>query len=108
MSEAKTYILNKYGPMLTREQVAEIFNMTPDSLSNAISSEKILLSKQAINSYHYADVAAAVDRFATSPLNAPAGSGYIAPGSANPNGRIPPPPRRRISPARTGAKSPRA
>jgi hypothetical protein len=65
MQTTKDYILLKYGPLLSHNQVAELFGYSvPESLSNAISAGRIKLSKNGINRYHYLDVANAIDAIA--------------------------------------------
>lgn len=65
MQNTKDYILLKYGPLLSQNQVAELFGYSvPENLSNAISAGRIKLSKNGINRYHYLDVAKAIDAIA--------------------------------------------
>jgi hypothetical protein len=108
MSDTKAYILQKYGPLLTREQVAEIFRMEPDSFTNAVSGERIKLRKRGLNAYHYADVAIAVDAFSSYAPDGSDLSAYIGTGSANPRDPTPPRPRPRSSRTRTAGKLPHA
>lgn len=86
MTKTADYLLTTYGPMLTHEQVAKLFHISREHLSKAITVGQITLPSKFERpglAFHYLDVAIAIDRCATSQLDAQAVSAYTGKGSAN-------------------------
>lgn len=109
MQNTKDYILLKYGPLLSQDQVAELFGYSvSESLSNAISAGRIKLSKNGINRYHYLDVANAIDAIAICQPDPAASTGYIASAMPNQNALLSMRPRGSKARARKSVTSPRA
>ena len=109
MQLTQSYILDKYGPLLSQEQVAELFGYSStESLSNAISSGRIRLSKNGINRYHYIDVANSIDSLAISQQDLVGEVGYNALGMPSRNGRLSKQLQGSKSRAQKTEKSPRA
>ena len=109
MQLTQSYILEKYGPLLSQEQVAELFGYSStESLSNAISSGRIILSKNGINRYHYIDVANSIDSLAICQPNLVGEAAYNALGMPSQNGRLSKQLQGSKSRAQKTGKSPRA